>query len=175
MKDITNGMVQRPKDFPSTAVVHLLGPDCRLLSMIYDQNKRYGRIDCRKFHEWFNIYKSQITYLENIPYGLFLCLLLLLLLLLFHWRIGQQKNWPNSVKHPRKIWVNRSRIIQLRHIAITTTKQSTTRPCINLLRHSVFREGYMLGKLCRTCLYRWLSTRLQYLHCVSNRDTAVLH
>ena len=57
----------------------------------------------------------------------------------------------------------------------------TPAPLENMLNHNIFSSWLALmfyvefSKTLFICIYRWPTARLQYLQCVSNGDTAVLH
>ena len=47
--------------------------------------------------------------------------------------------------------------------------------CKTAVASVLMHGGYDSPALCRIQLYRWVSTRLQYLHCWCTEDTTVLH
>ena len=72
---------------------------------------------------------------------------------LLHWHCGNLTIAPVPAKQPWWIWINTSREFIMNH-CITTTKQSTTKPCAYFLGYTV--QMY-LGRLCiyLTCFCLW--------------------
>ena len=77
---------------------------------------------------------------------------------LLHWHCGNLTIAPVPAKQPWWIWINASCEF-IMNDCITTTKQSTTKPCAYFLGHTV--SG--MSTPCH-CLNTWLSTQVSYVH-----------
>ena len=118
-------------------------------------------------HSWFNI--------QHIPRNMhtvfaLLCFVVVIHWLIFpypsgllHWHCGNLTIAPVPATQPWWIWINTSCEF-IMNDDITTTKQSTTKPCAYFLGYTVPLPIFGLG----SAIVRWFSARLQHLQCVSN-------
>ena len=88
---------------------------------------------------------------------------------LLHWHCGNLTIAPVPLKHPWWIWINTSCEF-IMNDCITTTKQSTTKPCAYFLGYTVHGKNahyctqYIPNKTCtRFCLFLFFPFRL-YQH-----------
>ena len=82
---------------------------------------------------------------------------------LLHWHCGNLKIVPMPAKQPWWIWINTSYEF-IMNDCITTTKQSTTKPCAYFLGYTVWGsnmgEGKIQGTGCMLCLFDYLVENL---------------
>ena len=112
----------------------------------------------------FEIYTFEITAIQYIPRNMhtvfaLLCFVVVIHWLFFpypsgllHWHCGNLTIAPVPAKQPWWIWINTSCEF-IMNDCITTTKQSTTKPCAYLLGYTVFPWGQWVNKqLGRPCI-----------------------
>ena len=91
---------------------------------------------------------------------------------LLHWHCGNLTIAPVPAKQPWWIWINTSCEFMMND-CVTTTKQSTTKPCAYFLGYSVqqlywngenaeVRERHVIW-CCLWYLYYWIDVALQYI------------
>ena len=104
--------------------------------------------------------KTQLQYIPRNMHTVFalLCFVVIIHLLIFpypagllHWHCGNLTIAPVPAKQPWCIWISTSCEF-IRNDCITTTKQSTTKPCAYFL-------GYTVAKHCK---YIWLCCKLTF-------------
>ena len=97
-------------------------------------------------------HQGRITHIQYIPRNMhtvfaLLCFVVVIHWLIFpypsgllHWHCGNLTIAPVPAKQPWWIWINTSCEF-IMNDCITTTKQSTTKPCANFLGYTVYASG----------------------------------
>ena len=106
----------------------------------------------------------------------FLCFVMVIHWLIFpypsgllHWHCGNLTIAPVPAKQPWWIWINTSCEF-IMNDCITTTKQSTTKPCAYFLGYTVYRNI-----LHWTCGVFWMiNLRIEYLRCQLSCETCFI-
>ena len=96
---------------------------------------------------------------------------------LLHWHCGNQTIAPVPAKQPWWIWINTSCECTM-HDCITTTKQSTTKPCAYFLGYTVFNLLVLMHSYSgRTMAYngcQWLGSVRRYVTSTHDNNNVAL-
>ena len=127
---------------------------------------------------------TAVTHLQYIPRNMhtvfaLLCFVVVIHWLIFpypsgllHWHCGNLTIAPVPAKQPWWIWINTSCEL-IMNDCITTTKQSTTKPCAYFLGYTVHNPKKVLGQLWPQCYGRYcdhFSEALSVSPCVSTSE-----
>ena len=106
--------------------------------------------------------KIGVPYLQYIPRNMHTVFALLWLSSgLLHWHCGNLTIAPVPAKQPWWIWINTSCEF-IMNDCITTTKQSTTKPCTYFLRYTVWIWPLCLVSIKSVCRLPWMITDFFY-------------
>ena len=109
--------------------------------------------------------KIGVPYLQYIPRNMHTVFALLWLSSgLLHWHCGNLTIAPVPAKQPWWIWINTSCEF-IMNDCITTTKQSTTKPCAYFLRYTVWIWPLCLVSIKSVCRLPWMITDI-FMHSI---------